>query len=90
MKKYVNGKYISLSKEEIELIENEKKNKCLADADYEEEVNTKIRERYTQSQEFAILRQRYEKPDEFREYYEYCERCKNSAKELKESDIHVS
>ena len=84
MKKYVNGEYIKMTQEEIEQMWNE------AGADYEEEVNAKIRERYTESQEFAILRQRYEKPDEFREYYEYCEQCKNSAKELKESDIYVS
>lgn len=44
---------------------------------YDEAVNAKIRERYTESQEFAILRQRDEKPDEYAEYYTYCEQCKN-------------
>ena len=44
--------------------------------DYDEAVNAKIRERYTDSQEFAILRQRDEKPTEYAEYYAYCEECK--------------
>lgn len=43
---------------------------------YDEAVNDKIRERYSISQEFAILRQRDEKPDEYAEYYAYCEECK--------------
>ena len=77
MKKYVNGEYLELTREETEQ---------MWDKDfvpYEEAVNSKIRERYTESQEFAILRQKDEKPDEFEAYYEYCEQCKNSAKELK-------
>ena len=49
---------------------------------YDELVNLKIRERYTESQEFAILRQRDEKPDEFAEYYDYCEECKTFVKDL--------
>lgn len=51
---------------------------------YEEAVNLKIRERYTESQEFAILRQRDEKPEEFAEYYKYCEECKAIAKQYQE------
>ena len=43
---------------------------------YDEAVNAKIRERYTESQEFAILRQKDEKPDEYAVYYAYCEECK--------------
>jgi hypothetical protein len=43
---------------------------------YDEAVNTEIRKRYTESQEFAILRQKDEKPDEYAEYYAYCEECK--------------
>lgn len=48
---------------------------------YNEAVNTKIRERYTESQEFAILRQKDEKPEEYAEYYEHCEACKAYVKE---------
>lgn len=51
--------------------------------DYGEATNTKIRERYTESQEFAILRQRDEKPDEYAEYYAYCEECKAYVKQMK-------
>lgn len=51
--------------------------------DYDDAVNTKIRERYTESQEFALLRQRDEKPLEYSEYYEYCEACKAFVKEKK-------
>lgn len=47
---------------------------------YEELVDSKIRARYTISQEFAILRQRDTKPDEFAEYNAYCEQCKAEAK----------
>ena len=51
---------------------------------YDEAVNLKIRERYTESQEFAILRQKEEKPEEYAEYYEYCEKCKWYVKEQKQ------
>ena len=43
---------------------------------YDEAVDVEIRKRYTVSQEFAILRQRNEKPEEYAEYYAYCEECK--------------
>jgi len=51
---------------------------------YDEAVNSRIRERYSESQEFAILRQRDEKPDEYAEYYNYCEECKAYVKQMKE------
>ena len=47
---------------------------------YDELVDSKIRARYTVSQEFSILRQRDTKPDEFAEYNAYCEQCKAEAK----------
>lgn len=47
---------------------------------YEQLVEKYIREKYTVSQEFAILRQREEKPEEFTVYYEYAESCKLRAK----------
>lgn len=52
--------------------------------DYDAEVNRLIRQRYTASQEFAILRQRDEKPEEFAEYNEYCEQCKSENKRIYE------
>ena len=48
---------------------------------YEEIVNAEIRRRYTISQEFAILRQKDEKPEEYSEYFAYCEQCKAYVKE---------
>lgn len=48
--------------------------------DYGRLVDSKIRERYTLSQELAILRQRDTKQDEYAIYYAYCEQCKIEAK----------
>ena len=39
-----------------------------------------IREKYSQDDEFAILRQRDSKPEKFEEYNSFCEECKNKAK----------
>lgn len=47
---------------------------------YEERVEQLIREKYSINQEFAIQRQRETKPDEFEEYFTYCEECKTIAK----------
>ena len=47
---------------------------------YEEYVNMLIREKYTLSQELAILRQRDSKPEEYAAYNAYCEQCKAKAK----------
>ena len=52
--------------------------------DYDEAVNNEIRKRYSSSQEFAILRQKNEKPEEYQEYYNYCEECKAYVKSKKE------
>lgn len=50
------------------------------DAEYSERVNALIRERYDESRELSILRQRDDKPTQFAEYYAYCEECKKRAK----------
>lgn len=44
-------------------------------------VDSKIRQRYSMSDELAILRQRDIKPDEFAEYNFYCEQCKLNARQ---------
>ena len=84
MKKYVNGQYMELTAEETAAM------KAAADAqeraywqsvDYGEAVNAKIRERYSLSQEFALLRQMLHKPEEFAAYFAYCEECKAYVKE---------
>lgn len=49
---------------------------------YEEKVVMLIRERYTIDDEFALLRQRDIKAEEFAAYNSYCEYCKRQAKEL--------
>lgn len=49
---------------------------------YEERVEQLIRERYSISDELAILRQRDTKQDEFDEYFAFCEECKSKAKEI--------
>lgn len=54
--------------------------------EYAELVNYYIRERYSESDEFAILRQRDTKSDEWEEYFAYCEECKKRAKEMKEDE----
>lgn len=48
--------------------------------DYNEDVNSMIRQRYSLSEELAILRQRDSKPDEFEAYNEYAEYCKVEVK----------
>ena len=50
------------------------------DALYAQEVERRIRKKYTLSQEMAILRQRDTKPEEFAEYNAYAEQCKAEAK----------
>lgn len=49
---------------------------------YEELVEQFIREKYSVSDELAILRQREVKQDEFNEYFNFCEECKNRAKDM--------
>lgn len=43
---------------------------------YDDAVNTEIRKRYSETQEFSILRQKDEKPAEYKAYFDYCEQCK--------------
>lgn len=84
MKKYVNGEYIEMTAEEIAQAQEEAK-KHMDESpklSYDELVDAEIRKRYSASQEFAILRQRDEKPEEYAEYYAYCEECKVAVKAL--------
>ena len=53
---------------------------------YDEAVDAQIRKRYSVSQEFAILRQKDEKPDEYAVYFAYCEECKAYVKAKKEEE----
>ena len=86
MKKYINGQYIELTAEEIAQVQAEAERaeaEYWASIPYDEAVNTKIRERYTVSQECAIQRQKDDKPEEYIAYYAYCEECKAFVKEKK-------
>jgi hypothetical protein len=51
---------------------------------YDEAVDAEIRKRYSISQEFAVLRQEKEKPEEYAAYFAYCEACKAYVKQKKE------
>ena len=79
MKKYINGQIVEMTAE-IAAIEAEEA-AYWQSVDYGEAVNAKIRERYSESQEFAVLRQRDDKPEEYAEYYAFCEECKAAVKE---------
>ncbi len=49
-------------------------------------INEEIRKKYSVSEEFAVLRQKDEKPEEYAEYYEYCEECKRFVKAKKSQE----
>ena len=86
MKVFENGKYRELTAEEIAAMEAEAARadaEYWASVDYGEAINAEIRKRYSESQEFAILRQREEKPEEYAAYYAYCEECKAFVKSKK-------
>ena len=86
MRKCVNGQYVKMTKEEIaqlQLEQEQAEQQFWANISYEEAVDMKIRERYSISQEFAILRQRDEKPEEYAAYFAYCEECKAFVKTKK-------
>lgn len=78
MYKIVDGVKMEMTQEEIdemnretEVFENE-----YWSQDYNTLVDNEIRKRYSISEEFSILRQKAEKPEEFNEYFTYCEQCK--------------
>lgn len=54
----------------------------ISEIPYEDQVENKIRERYSISNELAFLRQRDTKPDEFEVYNAYAESCKEEARLL--------
>lgn len=84
MRIYENGKYRDMTPAEIAEMEaqaTEQERQYWQTTPYDDAVDAEIRKRYTVSQEFAILRQRDEKPVEYAEYYVYCEQCKAYVKE---------
>lgn len=86
MRAYENGVYRDMTPEEIAAMQSEQEraeSEYWRNVDYSDAVNDEIRKRYSESQEFAILRQRDEKPEEYAEYYAYCEECKAYVKKQK-------
>ena len=49
---------------------------------YERVIVMLLREKYSIDDEFALLRQEYIKQDEYQEYFNYVEACKQQAKEF--------
>lgn len=86
MKIYVNGELRELTQKELNKIKQDEE-RALAEywrtVDYGEAINAEIRKKYSISEEFAILRQKEEKPLEYSEYYAYCEECKSYVKDKK-------
>ena len=83
---YDNGIYRELTQEEITQMQLEceqAETLYWKNISYEEAVDMKIREKYSLSQELAILRQRDEKPEEYAAYFTYCEDCKAFVKTKK-------
>lgn len=75
----VNGQYRELTPQEIAEMNaqaEQAEREYWANIPYDEAVNAEIRKRYSESQEFAILRQANIKPEEYETYYNYCEECK--------------
>lgn len=81
MKKLINGRYEDLTVQEISAAEDALRANAMA-VSYDEAVDVQIRMRYSASQEFSILRQKDEKPEEYAAYYAYCEACKAQVKQL--------
>lgn len=87
--KYENGIPFELTPSEVAEMEKQAaqaEREYWQNVPYDEAVDTEIRKRYSISQEFAILRQRDEKPDEYAAYFAYCEECKAYVKAKKKED----
>ena len=85
MNECINGVIMPMSAEEITKFEKEQskfEREYWQSIDYDEAVNNEIRKRYSASEEFAILRQRDSKPEEYSVYYAYCEECKAYVKKM--------
>lgn len=86
MRIYDNGIYRDLTPEELAEMEAQQQaveQEYWANISYDDAVNAEIRKRYSESAEFAILRQKDDKPTEYAEYYAYCEECKALVKSKK-------
>ena len=71
--KLINGEYLPVT---VDTPDEEIKDT----RSYSEKVVSLIREKYSLDEELAIQRQRDSKPQEFQEYFNYCEECKQKAR----------
>lgn len=86
MNKLVNGEYIPLTTKELAEIKTQAEaaeREYWTNTPYDEAVEVEIAKKYTIGQELAIQRQKDKKPEEYAEYYAYCEQCKAYVKEQK-------
>lgn len=84
-----NGKYRDMTPEETAAMEEQAaqaEREYWQNIPYGEAVDAQIRKRYSVSQEFAILRQKDEKPEEYDAYFAYCEECKQYVKAKKKEE----
>lgn len=81
-RKCVNGDYFDMTAEEVAQMKQAEK-EYWATVGYDDAVDAEIRKEYSASAEFAILRQKDEKPEEYKAYYDYCEACKAYVKSKK-------
>lgn len=87
MQKLLNGILVEMTVDEIaemQKAQEDAEREYWQSVTYEDAVNAEIRKQYTESGEFAILRQKDEKPEEYAKYYTYCEECKAFVKNQKE------
>ena len=77
MKKYVNGKYIEVTQEELKAL-----NKDIPPLPYKDRIINRIRAVYSVDDEIAILRQRDTKAEEFQAYNDFVEKIKQEEKEI--------
>ena len=76
MTKWLNGQIVEMSDTEIEELESSS-----FSLTYEQRIVSRIRQKYSVDDEFAILRQRDSKPDEFSAYNEFVEKIKAEERE---------
>ena len=73
---------IAKSTDNVDMYEEVEEMPKYTNKEYSDKVDELVREKYSISQELAILRQRDEKVSEYEEYYRYAEECKVKAKEI--------
>lgn len=76
MTKWLNGQIVEMSDTEIEELESSS-----FSLTYEQRIVSRIRQKYSVDDEFAILRQRDSKPEEFSAYNEFVEKIKAEERE---------